>query len=114
MNQAAYQLTVLTGPNSGQIFSLTKSETILGRDENADIVIPAPIVSRRHARITLRDNRYWIEDLGSANGTFINGNQVSFSSMALTDKDHIQFGQVITIVFERVAIQQDATRIGRE
>ena len=112
MNQAAYQLTVIEGPKSGQIFSLIKSEIVLGRDENVDIVIPAPIVSRRHARITYRDGRYWIEDLGSANGTFINGNQVTYSSIALSDRDHIQFGQAITLVFEPVMAQQDATRIG--
>lgn len=113
MSEDAYKLTITEGSSSSQDHHLTKTEIILGRDENADCMIPIPSVSRRQARITWRDSRYWIEDLGSSNGTFINGNRLTYNSVALTERDHIQFGQSVTLVFERIASQGAATSIGR-
>jgi ABC-type multidrug transport system ATPase subunit/pSer/pThr/pTyr-binding forkhead associated (FHA) protein len=114
VNQATYRLTITEGIGSGQVFQLTKGQITVGRDENVDIVIQMPAVSRRQAQITWRDNRYWIEDLGSANGTFINGNRLLYNAVALTDGDFIQFGQSVTLLFEGIALQQDATRIGHD
>ncbi|MEN8171327.1 MAG: FHA domain-containing protein [Chloroflexota bacterium] len=100
MNQAAGKLTISNGPNSGQIFQLEKIETILGRDEKADFVLSDPAVSRRHTRITWRENRYWIEDLGSSNGTFLNGVRLVAEAAALAHKDQVQLGRMINLVFE--------------
>jgi serine/threonine protein kinase len=44
---------------------------LLGRDERNDIQFAGPYISRRHAKVFLRDGRYWIQDLGSHNGTFV-------------------------------------------
>jgi len=49
---------------------------IVGRDPGCDIVIPDPYVSRRHARIFYRDGRWYIEDLGSRNGTYVDGEDI--------------------------------------
>ena len=53
-------------------------ETVLGRDETADIVLTdtSDELSRRHARIVLRDEDVIVEDLDSPNGTFVNGQRV--------------------------------------
>ncbi len=110
MNQAAYKLTITIGPNSGQIFPLYKTETIIGRDESVDFEISASPISRRHARITARDGRYWIEDLGSSNGTFVNGVRLGNSEVALSNSDLIQLGQIIGLLFESVAAPQDANQ----
>jgi len=46
-------------------------ELLLGRDERSDIHFAGPYISRRHAKVFSRDARYWIQDLGSQNGTFV-------------------------------------------
>jgi pSer/pThr/pTyr-binding forkhead associated (FHA) protein len=45
----------------------------IGRDNGNELVFPSPTVSRRHARVAFREGRWWIEDRGSFNGTFLNG-----------------------------------------
>lgn len=49
---------------------------LIGRDFDADIRFRDKRVSREHARLTTRDERWWIEDLGSSNGTFVNGEKI--------------------------------------
>lgn len=85
-------LTVIAGPNAGATFTLLVSETILGRDPGADIVVEDPSASRRHARIT-RDDRahHFVEDLGSTNGTFVSGRRVRRA--ALSTGDRLQLGR---------------------
>jgi len=56
---------------------LRDGETILGRDDGVDVVLDAADVSRRHARITVAGGRAVLEDLGSRNGTFLNGTRLS-------------------------------------
>ncbi len=46
-------------------------DLLLGRDERSDIHFAGPYISRRHAKVFSRDGRYWIQDLGSQNGTFV-------------------------------------------
>lgn len=56
----------------GQTFPLNTVTTV-GRDLSNDIVIPDTYVSNAHARIELRDDRWWVEDLGATNSTRLNG-----------------------------------------
>ncbi len=60
-------------PAAAEATQITElKEILIGRDEACDIVLPAPMVSRRHARIDQLGDTYWIEDLNSTNGTFVN------------------------------------------
>jgi pSer/pThr/pTyr-binding forkhead associated (FHA) protein len=52
---------------------LSSGETLVGRGEECDVVISGALVSRRHARILFDDGEPSVEDLGSMNGTFVNG-----------------------------------------
>jgi pSer/pThr/pTyr-binding forkhead associated (FHA) protein len=52
---------------------LTAGTYLLGRSKDCDIVIPSNRASRRHARLTVTESAAWVEDLGSANGTHVNG-----------------------------------------
>lgn len=52
----------------------------IGRGPENDIALRAKTVSREHAVLTFRDNRWFIEDRGSANGTFVNGTRIPFGS----------------------------------
>ncbi|MBM4378444.1 MAG: GGDEF domain-containing protein [Deltaproteobacteria bacterium] len=64
-------LVQIAGPNPGKRFVLSQREYTVGRDPECDIVVDLDNVSRRHARFTLRNNRVYVEDLGSTNGTFV-------------------------------------------
>ena len=65
---------------------------VVGRVSSATIRAEDPTLTRRHARISFEANRYWVEDLGSDNGTYVNGARVR--RHALTDGDRIQCGRL--------------------
>ncbi len=54
-----------------------RAETVIGRAPGSTILLPDTFVSARHARIVWRDGRWWIEDLGSTNGTFVDEQPVT-------------------------------------
>lgn len=66
---------------------------IVGRNPGCDIVIGAGYVSGRHARFTLMGQNLFVEDLGSTNGTTVNGQRI-FEPVALRDKDVVTIGDV--------------------
>src|SRR5262249_28890921 len=70
-------LLMLRGPAPGKRFPLEDRETIIGRQAGVAIHIDLPDVSRRHARITREDDRLFLEDLGSSNGTLVDGQKIS-------------------------------------
>ncbi len=65
-------LRTLKGASPGQIFPVEGESAVLGRHPECDIVLDAGAVSRQHARILLVNGEYFLEDLGSRNGTFLN------------------------------------------
>ena len=77
---------------------IEKTEILLGRSEECDIVLPARAVSRQHARIVQTAAGYFVRDLGSKNGTFVNGQEVK-SDYALQDGDEIQIGLAARLLF---------------
>src|SRR5688572_26381705 len=85
-------LVFLAGPNAGRRYKLGDGEDyIIGRRSDCQIFVPDMRVSRQHARI-LRDNGRWtVEDLGSNNGTYVNGNRVQ--NAELRHEDEIQIAQ---------------------
>jgi diguanylate cyclase (GGDEF)-like protein len=91
-------LVLLAGPQMGQMLKLEPGKDILvGRDENAQLRLTDDGVSRQHARIALHGSEARILDLGSRNGTFINGDRVA--ERPLNDGDKIQIGVATTIKF---------------
>lgn len=104
----SFQLTMRIGPTPGKALQLNLPEMILGRDIQVDLVIQDAEVSRRHARLTLQGNAYMIEDLGSTNGTFINGQRLT-TPHVLQPGDLIMLGEKISLVYERVHYDPNAT-----
>lgn len=76
-------------------FVITKAETTIGRSAGSDILIENPGISRRHAVIIEKNGKFFIEDKGSSNGTFINGEKIT--SRELKDSDQIQILKYILV-----------------
>jgi FHA domain len=79
-------------PAAGAAFALD-AITSLGRDVNNSIVLDDEFVSTTHAALTYRGRAWYVEDLGSTNGTFVNGSQVD-GLAPIAFGDEIQVGQV--------------------
>ena len=92
------QLVMSEGPQPGQTFILDQDSLVVGRDPSSDIVIGDPQVSRQHARIRCQGGLTVIEDIGSTNGTFVNGIQLT-SPHTLTNGDMISLGDAVTLTY---------------
>jgi DNA-binding winged helix-turn-helix (wHTH) protein len=73
---------------------LTEGDNVLGRDPGLPLQLPAPGVSRRHLVVRVRDGVATIEDLGSKNGTYVNGHKVT-AATRLTDGDEVLAGSFL-------------------
>jgi signal transduction histidine kinase len=72
------KVVVLDGPMAGREFRITKRALAIGRKEDADVYLDAdPRISRLHCRLVYESGRYWVEDTGSANGTFLHNRRVT-------------------------------------
>jgi pSer/pThr/pTyr-binding forkhead associated (FHA) protein len=76
----------------GQRFLLDGDLATAGREENADIFLDDPSVSRRHAEFTRIGTSFYIEDVGSLNGTYVNG-QLQELKCLLKNGDEVQIGR---------------------
>lgn len=86
---------------------------VFGRDPQSDFPIPHPMVSARHARLTREGSQYFIEDLGSTNGTFVRGRKVpAKTKVPVKAGDEIGFGSYSLVLNELGVVQRKAT--GRE
>ena len=107
----SFKLTLLSSQTiTPEVFELANSEIIIGRDENADLTITSQAVSRRHARLIREEDGYVLEDLGSSNGTFINGQKIS-GRRALKSGDQIRLGRVVTLIYEAPKSEVSKTSI---
>jgi diguanylate cyclase (GGDEF)-like protein len=94
-------LTVLTGANAGEVFTLNGDQAHLGRGKDADVRIDGVGISRRHARIVRTgDGQHILEDLGASNGVIVNGRRVD--RIVLVSGDRVQLGPVVVLRFALV------------
>lgn len=103
MNQTgnpSYELAVESGPRNGARFALDQPLMSIGRSPDNNIVLEDSMVSKSHARIIVQGNNYLIEDLGSSNGTIVNGQRIS--SHILAEGDRLYLGET-NVVFRSAA-----------
>jgi hypothetical protein len=100
-------LVVRQGPQAGMSFPIAGNQVIIGREEGMGIVLQDPEASRRHARISWQARQFIIEDMGSTNGTFVNGVQLT-APQRLNAGDSIGIGQT-ALVFQLSGIQLGTT-----
>ncbi len=100
---ASWKLIGLDNWLQGQDFEV-KGKTVLGRDKSCDITIPGSHLSRRHAELFVAGDKLLVKDLGSANGTFINGEAVT--EARVRHGDEIRFDQ-LTFKVESPAAEEN-------
>src|SRR5208283_380837 len=93
--RAVPTLFVIRGADQGTRFELSEARTRLGRDASNALQLHDTEVSRLHAEIRRIDDAYVIADLGSSNGTFVNGQQVR--ERPLASGDQIQLGGTVML-----------------
>jgi predicted component of type VI protein secretion system len=108
MTPQTFQLVMRAGPNPGKVFALDRSDISIGRGANNTFVINDAEISRNHARLTKSEAGYLIEDLGSTNGTFINGQKIS-GQQTLKSGDSLQLGENVVLSYEVVGEGEEAT-----
>ncbi len=111
MSDAPFRLVVKTGPNPGVAFDLSKEVTLLGRDVTNDIALGDAEVSRQHARLTRTPGGFVLEDLGSTNGSFVNGERL-VAPRVLSAGDLIGVGENVTLSFESTSPEAAQTVMG--
>src|SRR5687768_18378475 len=92
------QLILQSGSNGDERIPLSRLRTTIGRSARSDVCIPDAFASRLHAEVRKEGDGYWLQDLGSANGTRYNGAPVK-STVPLSPGGEIQIGET-TIVFD--------------
>lgn len=93
-----YGLEIISSGNSrdlkdGSIIPI-RSDLTIGRKDDNSIIISDQHVSGNHAKIIVRNDSLFIEDLNSTNGTYLNGNKIS-NKMKLSNKDEIKIGTAV-------------------
>ena len=103
-----YQLTMQSGPTPGKVFPLEGDNITIGREPDNGVAIADQEVSRKHSKLVLQNGQYVISDLGSTNGTFVNGQRVD-SEHILASGEIISLSEQINLLFEAVvpAFQAD-------
>jgi diguanylate cyclase (GGDEF)-like protein len=103
-------LTLLTGVEAGKVYWIETDETVLGRGHGCRVRVEDSALSRRHCRIVRRDQHYFVEDLQSTNGTFVDGEAVR-EARRLDDGVRIQMGRDTVLKFSvQDELEMRATR----
>lgn len=88
-------IAVIKGARAGFIFHLNKPYVLIGRGK-VDLIIPDKEISRKHLAIEVRNDKIFLRDLGSTNGTFINEEKVSIAE--ITDQTEFKIGQTVLML----------------
>lgn len=105
---AQFQFVMRAGPTPGVTFPLEGDQLTIGRDSSNSVAINDAEVSRRHSRLSFQGGKYVIEDLGSTNGTFVNGQRLA-GPVVLKAGDVVSLGEQIVLMYDAVNMDPGAT-----
>jgi pSer/pThr/pTyr-binding forkhead associated (FHA) protein len=91
-----FQLKIAEGKDAGKEFEFDQDSVLIGRTPECDVVLYDAGVSRKHCRISSEGNRFIIEDMGSSNGTKLNGEPIT-RKQELADGDQLTLGPVVFV-----------------
>ncbi len=112
MAASGLRLLMRQGPRPDHVFEVDKPVVVIGREAGNDIVVEDPQVSRHHARLSLQAGGYVVEDLGSTNGTYINGRRVT-TTTPVNPGDTLGLGDTVVFLVEGVEGTAGETVVGR-
>jgi hypothetical protein len=105
-NLAQQRIPALLINLPGEQLRFTTPEITIGRHPSCEWMLPDETVSSRHARLVYHHDQWWLEDLGSRNGTLLNGEALSAPAV-LTSEDKVSCGQVaFTVVIQPAAASE--------
>lgn len=107
-----FQLVISEGKEAGREFEFDQDSVVIGRTAECDVILYEAGVSRKHARILVENAGIWIEDLGSSNGTRVNGETIQ-KKKALKDGDSISMGPVV-FAFKPVELEPEGPTADNE
>lgn len=105
---AQFQFVMRSGPTPGVTFPLDGDQIMIGRDSSNGVAINDAEISRKHARMIFQGGKYVIEDLGSTNGTFVNGQRLA-GPVVLKAGDVISLGEQIVLMYDAINMDPGAT-----
>jgi pSer/pThr/pTyr-binding forkhead associated (FHA) protein len=85
------ELSIESGPDAGHTHRAGDHAVRMGRSPDNDVILRDPATSGHHARLERRGDQFWVVDLGSTNGTFVNGE--SIQEKQLNTGDRVTIGQ---------------------
>jgi DNA-binding winged helix-turn-helix (wHTH) protein len=91
-------LVVMDGPDANKSYPIEKDEVVLGREDHCDIVLRERQISREHIKLLHKDGHYFVQDLNSRNGTWVNGKKLE-GTQELYDNDEIHVALAIRLQF---------------
>jgi len=105
---AQFQLVMRSGPTPGMTFPLEGDQLTIGRDSSNGVAINDAEISRRHSRLSFQGGKYVLEDLGSTNGTFVNGQRLG-GPVVLKPGDVVSLGEQIVLMYDAMNMDPGAT-----
>lgn len=103
------RLSVVSGPHSGESISIRRGKLLIGREEDCQLRPDSEFVSRHHCVLLLDEYTLRVRDLGSKNGTFVNGHRIGGGERILLHGDMIAIGEMMCQVDLSAAIPEAAT-----
>jgi predicted component of type VI protein secretion system len=105
---AQFQFVMRSGPTPGVTFPLEGDQLIIGRDSSNGVAINDAEISRKHSRLSFQGGKYVLEDLGSTNGTFVNGQRLA-GPVVLKPGDVVSLGEQIVLMYDAINMDPGAT-----
>ena len=102
-------LITIQGPNEGQRFPLDGDSAIIGRQPDVGVFLESLAVSRQHARVVRQNGDFFLEDLHSSNGTYVNGRRIT-NRVPLSSRDSVQIGPYVLTLQEDPSASLSATQ----